>query len=246
MFGDHFAPAKQLLAIVQSVVGPTRELTDVLDARSRGRWEHGGQYRGRPLRILLLHRHASGATGQLAGVELGAPLGGRPLEAWLDLAPPAQSQTGLPNGETSVLPHVEVYGFPVDVMRSVLDPATVAAMRANATASRVEALTTEGDWLCAFLRVDGEMPDAAAISRVLDLLCGAADRFAGAFDHLHTEAQRVGGPAAAAQWLASQRAGAHIRREKRQRSRMIAIGIAIVVMFVIVSVIIALAVLVRC
>lgn len=248
MFGDHYAPAKQLLAVIQSVVGPTREVTRLDKAQSRGQWEHHGQYRGRPLRIVISHKRIGRDVGRLMGINLGVPLGHRPLEVWLDLSGPDGNV--LPNETSSILPHVQAYGFPAEVVRAALDERTVAEMRTAAAACGALHLGSEGDWLCTFFRVETPqglssrptpMPAPSDLARVFDFLQTAGDRFVGAFDQAHAEAHRTGGPAAAAQWLATQQEAARTRHAKRQRAIAIAITATTMVILAIVMAIIVLA-----
>lgn len=250
MFDDHYAPAKQLLAIIQAVVGSTREVTRLGKARSKGQWEHHAQYRGRPLRIVISHRHTSHGVGRLLGVNLGVPLGHRPLEVWLDLQASGEDGMLLPNNAPSILPHVRAYGFPADVVRAALDERTVAEMRAVSAACGGLYLTPEGDWLCTFFRVETPqglspgptpMPAPSDLVRVFDFLQAACDRFVSAFDQAHAEAHRTGGPAAAARWLAAQQGAADARRKQRQRGIAIAIAVTIAIVLAIVVTVILLA-----
>jgi hypothetical protein len=249
MFGDHYAPAKQLLAVVQAVVGPTREGTRLGAARAKGQWEHQAHYRGCPLRFVISHRYASGGVGRLMGIFVGVPLGGRPIEVFVDLAAPGGDGLQLPNGASSLLPYVGASGFPESVVRAALDERTVAEMRAVSAACAVLYVAQEGDWLTTFVNVETPqglspgptpMPAPADLVRVFDFLQAASDRLVSAFDHAHAEVHRTDGPAAAAQWLAAQQSAALARRETRQRGTVVAIAVTVVVLLAIVMTVILL------
>lgn len=254
MFGDHYAPARQLLAVVQSVVGPTREMNDVQKARTGGRWVHHGEYRGRPLRFVITHQYTTNSVGRLLGVELWAPLGGRPVELLLDfpLLLPGQTRAPLPDNAGSLFPHGITSGFPQDVVRSAFDASTTAVVNA-AIGPQGLRVATDGDWLSVFVHVGdavpfssapASMPGDAEVTRSLDFVFGLAERLVGAFDYAHAEALRAGGPAAAAQWLATQHAAARLRREKSLAAKTTAVIVAVFIMagvVMLVTVIIALA-----
>jgi hypothetical protein len=249
MFGDHYAPAKQLLALLQSVVGPTHEVSQLGEAPTKGQWEHLAQYSGRPLRLVISHRYVSGSVGRLMGAFVGVPLGERPIEVFVDLSPPGPDAMQLLSGMPSLLPYVGVVGFPEEVVRAALDERTVAEMRAAAAACQLRSLTREGNWLTTFVSVETPqglspgptpMPAPSDLVRVFDFMQAASDRFVSAFDHAHDEVHRTGGPAAAVQWLAAQHSAARVRHGQRKRGAFVAIAVAITIMLAVVAAIIVL------
>jgi hypothetical protein len=228
---QHYAPAHDVRAILESVVGPVGE-TVRLDALGwGGRWELSGQYRQRPARFVIRHYFIHGGRGLLDGIEIAAPLGNRPVRLSMSFAgtSPGQAPTPLPGNEGALFPHGLVTGTPAEIVRAALDPPTCAVVN-GAIGDKGLTVTSDGDWLCSYISLRGgpqgrpRMPTQAELAAGLDVVFMLAGRLTDAFDHQYAAVLQSGGPAAAAEWL-STHGDAH--RTATGRARLLTVVVAL-------------------
>ena len=194
-----------MLASVQAVIGPGG--VDTIYFNGQPCHLLRGQHRGRPVDAAVqLHQ------GTVVSIRFGAPLGGRPITLLLNhrhnttiLGVP-EVRTGDPEFDQLFL----LNGFPVEVLRELMDPSTRDWLLARyrtadpPLGTRDGALTLgvplrmkDGLW-----SLPGSRPlPPPEVADWLDALVAMADRLASSFDGLRDAMARAQGPAAADQWV---------------------------------------------